>query len=485
MPTTIVVFYRDLRIADHRPLANAAARGRVVPLYVAEDPARAWAHGAASRWWLREALLDLQQRLAALGAPLLLRRGNRIDTILMLARETGAKTVVWHRRYEPDLAKEDAELVEALKEAGIAAEISDGYLLFEPDTIRTGAGTPFRVFTPFSRACLSAPTPTPPIAAPKKLESVSGPASDPLEALKLVPSRAVWPEKLASAWSVGEVSARKTLDHFLKQGLDDYAEARDRPDLAGTSRLSPYLHYGEISPRQVWHAVLAHKAAGAGAQNSLHRFQLEVLWREFSWHLLHQFPLLPEKPLNPSFTNFPWLEDDEAALLAWQKGQTGYPIVDAGMRQLWQTGWMHNRVRMIVASFLIKHLLISWQKGEAWFWDTLVDADLGANAASWQWVAGCGADAAPYFRIFNPILQGQKFDPDGAYVRRYVPELSRLDDKFLHQPWTAPASDLAKAGIVLGKNYPKPIVEHGFARKRALRALALSKGEKGEPDLFR
>jgi deoxyribodipyrimidine photo-lyase len=282
---------------------------------------------------------------------------------------------------------------------------------------------------------------------------------------------------------VHEAAAQDKLFRFLADGIAAYAEARDRPDVEGTSRLSPYLHFGQISPRQVWHAVQNAKAKSNAAHASIERFLLEVLWREFSWHLLQQHPTLPERPLNPAFEQFPW-RTDQAGLAAWQTGQTGYPIVDAGMRQLWQTGWMHNRVRMVVASFLIKHLLLDWRDGEAWFWDTLVDADLGANAASWQWVAGCGADAAPYFRIFNPILQGQKFDPKGDYVRRYVPELARLDTKYIHAPWQASPTLLNEAGVVLGKTYPKPIVEHGFARKRALAALAAMKDPSAAPSLF-
>jgi len=297
-----------------------------------------------------------------------------------------------------------------------------------------------------------------------------------------VPSRSAWTKGLAEVWDVRESAARDQLADFLESSLAHYDGARDRPDIEGTSRQSAYLHFGQISPRQVWHAVQHEKAKQNAQHSSIERYLLELLWREFSWHLLQAFPEMAEKSLNSTFDAFPW-RSDRTELIAWQKGQTGYPIVDAGMRQLWQTGWMHNRVRMVVASFLVKHLLIDWREGEAWFWDTLVDADLGANAASWQWVAGCGADAAPYFRIFNPVLQGQKFDPNGDYVRRFVPELARLGDKYIHAPWNAPPEVLDEAGIVLGQTYPKPIVDHSFARKRALAALAQTKG-RDTSDLF-
>lgn len=477
MPTTIVVFHQDLRVGDHGPLAKAAERGSVVPVYIHDEQAGR-APGAASRWWLQAALGDLARSLAGLGAPLILRRGRRLDVIRSLIKAAGAEAVFWHRRYEPALAAQDEAIAEALRAEGVAVEIFDGFLLYDPASIRTGAGKPFRVFTPFSRACFAAETqPSKPIAAPRALKAVEGLASETLESWRLVPKKAVWPQGLAQAWRVSEAAARDLLQGFLKNGLKDYAQCRDLPAVEGTSRLSPYLHFGQISVRQVWYAVQTAKAAMRHDHASIERYLLEVLWREFSWHLLEQFPVLATEPLQSAFIKFPW-RTDEPGLAAWQLGRTGYPIVDAGMRQLWQTGWMHNRVRMIVASFLIKHLLIDWRKGEAWFWDTLVDADLGANAASWQWVAGCGADAAPYFRIFNPVLQGQKFDPDGVYIRRYVPELEKLDSKYIHEPWKAPASVLAAAG------YPTPMVEHNFARKRALAALAASKGVTPEPGLF-
>lgn len=482
MHITVVVFHQNLRVADNPALVWAAERGRVVPLFI-WDEGKDHQLGAASRWWLHATLRDLQKSLTKLGAPLILRRGNELAVLQNLLRETGAQTVIWQRRHEPLSSALDVGTAEALRKSGVDVFLHNGFLLFEPAAIRTGTGNPFRVFTPFARACFAAEPPSQPVAAPKTLKGVVGIASETVESLNLVPRSAKWPEGLARAWNVGERAGQEKLRSFVAEALGQYAEDRDRPDREGTSRLSPYLHFGQISPRQVWHAVQTAKVKGNAAHSSIERYLLEVLWREFSWHLLQQFPALPEKPLNPAFDAFPW-RTDPAGLVAWQKGQTGYPIVDAGMRQLWQTGWMHNRVRMVVASFLIKHLLLDWRDGEAWFWDTLVDADLGANAASWQWVAGCGADAAPYFRIFNPILQGQKFDPNGDYVRRYVPELARLDTKYIHAPLQAPPTLLREAGVELGKTYPKPIVEHGFARKRALEALAAMKGESAEPSQF-
>jgi len=372
------------------------------------------------------------------------------------------------------LADSDQKLAADLRADSVEVCIQDGFLLFDPAHIRTGSGTPFKVFTPFSKACFAATPPPMPMPAPKKLQGIDGIKSDALDDWKLVPQKAAWPKGLAAAWNVSENAAHKHLKHFIENTLTHYKDERDRPDREGTSRLSPYLHFGQISPHQIWHAIQDASLRGTAKGGSVERFLLEILWREFSWHLLHQFPDLPQKPLTSSFVNFPW-EKNDIALRAWQKGTTGYPLIDAGMRQLWQTGWMHNRVRMIVASFLIKDLLIDWRDGAAWFWDTLVDADLGSNSASWQWVAGCGADAAPFFRIFNPVLQGKKFDPSGDYVRRYVPELSKLDQRWIHDPWAAPTSELAKASVTLGTTYPRPIVDHDKARKRALTALAAIK----------
>ena len=468
MPVTLVLFHQNLRVADNRALSWAAARGEIIPLYIYEDNLHPI--GGASKWWLRESLIDLAANLKALGAPMVLRRGDPLSILKDIIKASGADAVTWNRRFEPDCMKQDHALHTALHDAKIEVKIHEGFLLFDPASIRTGGGTPFKVYTPFSKACLSAPPPSKPIPAPKKLTGVAHIASDDLDTWKLVPRTAVWPKGLAEAWDVGEKAAHRTLREFIKDRLSYYKGDRDIPSVEGTSRMSPYLHYGQISPQQVWEVIQQVQGNTAINSASVERYLLEILWREFSWHLLHQFPQLPSKPFNASFTDFAWA-NNKAAVAAWQKGLTGYPIVDAGMRQLWQTGWMHNRVRMIVASFLIKDLLIDWREGEAWFWDTLVDADLGSNAASWQWVAGCGADAAPFFRIFNPMLQGKKFDPKGDYVRAFVPELAKLDDKWIHEPWRATEDELARAKITIGKTYPAPIIDHDKARQRALAVL--------------
>ena len=477
MTTPVIVWFRrDLRVADNPALAEAAASGRpVVPLYV-DDGADAgpWAEGGASRWWWQGSLEALGRDLAALGAPLVLRRGPAQAALDALVAETGAGLVLWNRRYEPWATARDTAIKAGLKARGVEARSFNAGLLFEPWTIAAKAGTPFRVFTPFWRACRAAPPPPAPLPAPARLAGLSpAPAGDRPADWGLRPHAPDWAGGIAATWRVGESAARDRLADFLADGLADYAAARDRPGRPGTSRLSPHLHFGEIGPRQVFHAALAH---GAAHPAGLDRFLAELGWREFSTHLLHQAPDLPERAFRGEFDAFPW-RDDDAGFAAWTRGRTGFPLVDAGMRELWATGWMHNRVRMVAASFLVKDLLLPWQAGARWFWDTLVDADLASNSASWQWVAGCGADAAPYFRIFNPARQGETFDTDGAYVRRWCPELARLPDRWLHQPAKAPAEVLRAAGIRLGETYPRPILDHDAARARALAALRSLSGD--------
>jgi deoxyribodipyrimidine photo-lyase len=453
----LVWFRQDLRLADNPALRDAIATGApVIPVYVLDDETPgAWAMGGASRWWLRRSLMALAADLAKLGSRLTLRRGPARAALDALIAETGAAGVHWNRCYEPFAIARDKAIKADLEARGLAAKSFNASLLFEPWTIVSKSGTPFRVFTPFWKSCLAAEAPALPLAAPSKIAApVSWPASDALDSWGLEPR---WKHEFA--WAPGEAGAQAALARFVEKAIGGYASLRDRPDLEATSRLSPHLHFGEISPRQCFHA-------GAASP----KFLAELGWREFAHHLLFHIPDLPETALRAEFRDFPW-RDDASKLRAWQKGLTGYPVVDAGMRELWRTGWMHNRVRMIAASFLVKHLLLPWQAGQAWFWDTLVDADLANNSASWQWVAGCGADAAPYFRIFNPMLQGAKFDPDGVYVRRFVPELAGLPDEYIHAPWEAPADVLKKAGVTLGVTYPKPIVDHGEARTRALAAF--------------
>jgi deoxyribodipyrimidine photo-lyase len=397
-------------------------------------------------------------------------------------KATHADAVFWNRRYEPAVIARDRKIKETLSADGLAVESFNAALLHEPWTIQNQSKKPFQVFTPFWKHCLAKPDPTEPLPTPKSLPSpLKWPKSLALDKLALEP-KLHWKDGLHAAWQPGEAGASASLNRFLGEAFDDYTDQRNRPDVRGTSRLSPHLHFGEISPRQVWHGLrrLASKRGLPVERWRASQFLTEIGWREFSHHLLFHFPQTPAEPLRADFREFLWIRD-EAWLRAWRKGRTGYPIVDAGMRELWTTGWMHNRVRMIVASFLVKDLLIDWQEGARWFWDTLVDADLAQNTLGWQWSAGCGADAAPYFRVFNPTSQGEKFDPNGHYVRKCCPELAKLPNKWLHQPNAAPAEILRAAGVTLGETYPLPIVDHDTARKMALEAFAKLKSRSPSP----
>ena len=467
-------FRQDLRLADNPAFHAAAATGQpVIPLYVLDDEAPGgWTIGGASRWWLHHSLDALGKSLSRLGARLVLRSGNTVDVLTHVMREAGATAVHMTRCYEPWAAALERQVADLVTARGGDCRRFGGNLLYEPEAVTTGKGDPFKVFTPFYKSCLAGPPPKPPLAPPKAIPAPAPmPESERLEDWALLPTAPDWAGGLRDTWSPGEDGARARLDAFLEGPMGDYGALRDLPGVTGTSRLSPHLHFGEISPRQCWHAANTFAEARGGAVSKGGQdFLRELVWREFSYHLLHHWPTLPERPFRADFERFPWRADDDA-LRAWEAGRTGYPIVDAGMRELWHTGWMHNRVRMVVASFLVKHLLIPWQAGEAWFWDTLVDADLANNAASWQWVAGCGADAAPYFRIFNPVLQGEKFDGNGAYVRTWVPEIASLPDRYLHKPWDAPQAVLDDAGVRLGETYPAPIVDHKQVRERALAAF--------------
>ncbi|MFN4164410.1 MAG: cryptochrome/photolyase family protein [Ferrovibrio sp.] len=468
----ILWFRQDLRLNDNPALAAAAASGRpVIALYVLDTAARQM--GGASLWWLHHSLGALADELKRrYGLNLVLRRGDARQILPALVRETGATAVLWNRCYEPAAVARDTALKTMLTAEGIAVETSNASLLVEPWQVKTQSGGWFKVYSPFWRACRALSPPAAPIRAPQRLHGFDRPVQgERLEDWRLLPHKPDWAGGLRTTWQPGEAGATKRLHDFIARALHGYNDGRDRPDHALTSRLSPHLHFGEIGPRQVWQAVqMAAGQSGTAARNA-DKFLSEIGWREFSHHLLFHFPDLPERNFRADFDAFPW-QEDAGLLRRWQQGQTGYPIVDAGMRELWLTGWMHNRVRMIVASFLVKHLRQHWRHGETWFWDTLVDADLANNAASWQWVAGSGADAAPYFRIFNPILQGEKFDPQGGYVRRWLPELARLPDKYIHKPWLAPAAVLREAGLRLGQDYPQPLVDHDAARKAALAAFA-------------
>ncbi|MEN0652162.1 MULTISPECIES: cryptochrome/photolyase family protein [Hyphobacterium] len=467
-PGPVIVWFRqDLRLCDNPALHQAVDSGQpVIPVFILDDdtPGR-WRWGGASRWWLHHSLTALAASLETCGVHLVLRSGRSDTVIAELVEETGASAVFWNRCYEPFARTRDEAIKSALKDKGVDVASFNGALLAEPWTIRTRAGDPYRVFTPFWRAEREVIDPADPLPAPKSLKPWKSIASDDLADWALTPSRPDWANGFTQVWTPGESGARARLASFLDERLASYADGRDRPDRDDTSGLSPHLHWGEVSPRQVWHAT-RRAAEGRNAD----KFLSEVGWREFSYNLLFHFPHFPDRNYQDRFDAFPWA-DNEAGFSAWTRGMTGYPIVDAGMRQLWQTGSMHNRVRMITASFLIKDLMIDWRRGQDWFWDTLVDADLANNSASWQWVAGSGADAAPYFRIFNPVTQGEKFDPDGKYVKRFVPELAKLPVKYIHAPWTAPESVLAQAGIRLGTTYPEPIIDHSEARDRALAAF--------------
>jgi len=469
----LVLFRRDLRLADHPALSAAAATGApVIPVYILdnETPGR-WRPGGASRWWLHQSLRSLASDLEARGSRLVLRRGDTERALLDLIEETGARSFFFTRGYEPFQRALEGRLKSSLESRGVSLRRFGGQILVEPESLANLSGEPFRLFTPFFRALSQRGAPSTPLPPPDTLAAPDRwPRSNVLESWSLEPTKPDWAGGLRAAWAPGETAARDRLALFIETGLPSYPARRDQPGTDGTSRLSPHLAFGEIGPRQIWHAVKA-AAEAAGDEAAAEAYLREVGWREFSYHLLFHFPHLPDEPFRAEFAAFPW-RDDIDALEAWRRGRTGFPIVDAGMRQLWQTGWMHNRVRMVVASFLIKHLLLPWQSGEDWFWDTLVDADLANNAASWQWVAGSGADAAPYFRIFNPVLQGEKFDAHGEYVRAFVPELARLPASLVHKPWTASATALREAGVTLGETWPHPIVEHTAARARALAAFA-------------
>ena len=440
-PPALLWFRQDLRVLDNPAMAAALERGSpVIPVFIwAPEEEGAWPPGAASRWWLHRSLASLSAELEKRGSRLIIRRGPTAAALARLVAESGAGAVFWNRRYEPAAVARDRDVTLKLRESGLASDSFNGNLLSEPWTIRNSSGQPFQLFTPFWRACLR--------------ESIAPHSKD---APRLLPSPDQWPHSLSltdlglepavdwaggfrEVWQPGEPGARRELQRFLREGIAEYPANRDRPGVTGTSRLSPHLHFGEISPGEVWRAVLGMMNRNPAACQAYLR---QLGWREFAYHLLYHHPESPRQALRQEFARFPWRMHPKHCK-AWMRGKTGYPLVDAGMRELWHTGWMHNRVRMVAASFLVKHLMIGWQEGAAWFWDTLVDADLANNTLGWQWVAGCGADAAPYFRIFNPAIQARKFDPAGDYVRRWVPELER----------------------------PLPIVDHGEARQRALAAL--------------
>ncbi len=469
----IVWFRQDLRTKDNPALRAAADSDKpVICVYLLDDKNPGdWKIGGASRWWLHHSLTELSEKLNEAGSRLILRRGDAKDVIPDLIETTGADTIYWNRRYAPYDIELDKSLKETLKSQNVEVKTSNGRLLFEPWEIETQSGGPYRVFTPFWKAMQAKGISREPLPEVTKLEdgTTKSLTADDLDDWDLLPTKPDWAKSFSDCWSPGQAGALNRLNDFLDDAVRSYSDERNRPDKKGTSGLSPHLHFGEISPLQVWSVTQDRLAQEKIPGDHAKVFLSEIAWREFSYSLLYYNPKMLDEELNQKFSKFPWQSDTEK-LKAWQQGKTGYPIVDAGMRQLWQTGWMHNRVRMIVGSFLVKHLLIDWREGMKWFWDTLVDADIASNTASWQWIAGCGADAAPYFRIFNPMTQGEKFDPSGDYVRQYVPELQKMPKKHIHTPWEADASVLKEAGVRLGENYPCPIDEHKPASKAALDA---------------
>ncbi|MEW6257799.1 MAG: deoxyribodipyrimidine photo-lyase [Pseudomonadota bacterium] len=481
MRPALLWFRCDLRLHDNPALQWACESERpVAALYVLdEDSPGVRPLGGAARWWLAQSLRSLAADLAVRGIPLLVRSGPATDHVPAVARDLKAERVALNSRPGAAEARVDEAVARALEQAGVAVKRFNGHLLHKPGAIQTLAGGLPRTFSSFHRAARKAAAPRPPAPIPPGL---SGPGTTLGDALNpwiaqvgLEPVAPDWSGGLRAAWTCGEAAARARLADFVAGGLRGYAQGRDCPAARHVSRLSPHLAFGEVSPNQVLASARDAADAGMVPQRDAEKFEAELYWREFSHHLLEAEPDLRSRNLQSRFDAFPWRECP-GELKAWRHGRTGYPLVDAGMRELWQTGWMHNRVRMVAASFLAKHLLLDWRDGESWFWDTLVDADPANNAASWQWVAGTGADAAPYFRVFNPVLQGEKFDPDGAYVRAFVPELAKLPAAVLHKPWTADKATLDRAGVRLGVTYPRPIVDHDAARERALRAFDHVKG---------
>lgn len=469
----VIVWLRnDLRLDDNPALAHAADTGKlVIVLFVLDDESDGIRPlGGAHRWWLHHSLISLGKDLAAIGGTLVLRRGPSAAVVASVVREAEAGALFMNRRYGQGADALDDGITESL--SSIDVQIFRAQLLHDPKAVKTKTGGYYKVYTPFWRNLSESGDPRDPIDAPKTLRGLEASQlpSDAVGDWALLPEKPDWSGGIAAEWTPGEAAAVERFELFCDKLLDDYHNGRERPADDATSRMSPHLRFGEISPFRLWHmAQAAADRRKSVAGKAIETFKKELVWRDFNYHLLYHFGPLQTENFNARFDRFPWRSSPED-LVAWQKGLTGYPVVDAAMRQLWQTGWMHNRMRMIVGSFLTKDLLIDWREGESWFWDTLVDGDIGSNTSQWQWIAGSGADAQPFFRIFNPVAQGQKFDSQGVYIRRYVPELAKLSDKDIHEPWKLSAATLSKAGVTLGETYPKPIVDHGEARKRALEA---------------
>lgn len=462
MTKTLVWFRQDLRLEDNPALFHACENGEIIPVFILDENDREL--GGASKWWLHHSLISLRDSLGGL----VLRKGDPLSILKSLLDETKADGIFWNRGYEPHIVQRDTEIKSTLGNDGFDIKSFNGSVVREPWEIETGSGGPYKVYTPFWKSNIAKGIPEPK-QAPQSITLASiDNLGENLDDWNLLPTNPNWAQDWQALWQPGEEGAMSRLDAFLEDDIKDYGELRNRPDLPNISRLSPHIHFGEVSPRQICAKAYARKSSLSEYAGDIDKFVAEVGWRDFANHLLFHFPEIPTKNWKPAFDDYPWRENAED-LKAWQKGMTGYPMVDAGMRELWHTGYMHNRIRMLVGSFLVKHLQLHWSHGEAWFWDTLCDADLANNTSSWQWISGSGADAAPYFRIFNPISQGPKFDPNGEYVRKWCPELSKLPNKLLHAPHEATSAELSKAGIELGKTYPKPMVDHKTAREAALK----------------
>ena len=458
-------FRQDLRLADNSALLSAIRCGNLLPIYILDDEcAGDYQYGAASRVWLHHSLVSLNQ---SLDGNLRVYKGNTQRILARLLSRFDIACVYWNSLYEPWRMNSDFEVSKLANAADVTSGSVHGSLLWEPTQTLKSNGAPYKVFTAFYKnACLNAPEPLLPLSAPQAIGFAKGDfdALDGIDDLGLL-SHKTWEKRVLKGWRIGEEGAIQRLQAFATHGINNYKNGRNLPAKPFVSRLSPHIHWGEISPRTIWHAINL-----MGDDENIQSFKSELGWREFCHSLLYNFPAMPQQNMSSKFDHFPWI-DDKDALNTWQRGVTGFPIVDAGMRELWHTGYMHNRVRMIVGSFLVKNLRIHWRCGQAWFWDTLFDADLANNSAGWQWVAGSGVDAAPYFRIFNPISQGEKFDPDGDYTRKWVPELKHLPIKYLYQPGKAPPQVLQAANVKLGDNYPEPIIDLKTSREAALAAF--------------
>ena len=480
-PHSIFWFRNDLRLDDNPGLFEACKAGEVLAIYIHDDQSPAdWSMGGASRVWLHHSLSDLQQRL---DGKLHVYSGSPIEVLSRLIDSYQIDNLYWNRCYEPWCITRDTAIKSMLTQRQVTVTSYNAALLWEPWTVVKSDGTPYKVFTPYyRRGCLSRPSPREPLPAPD-LNKIVLLANEPtaIDTLGLLSGRP-WESEIISQWNIGELAAKQRLGIFINHRIHQYKEQRNYPAEAGVSNLSPHLHFGEISPHTIWHFT-AQSLMQSQSEEDVDCFLSEIAWREFSYYLLYHFPELPAQNLQPRFDRFPWSDTPDDTLLLWKLGKTGFPIVDAGMRELWQTGYMHNRVRMIVGSFLVKNLLIDWRLGQAWFWDCLFDADLASNSAGWQWIAGCGADAAPYFRIFNPVTQGEKFDAHGSYVRQYVPELAALPDKYIHAPWTMPDTLAQELNFKKGTDYPDPIVDLKDSRARALEAFSTLKTAPSAEDI--